>query len=433
MTNNTELAQPGLSALEGKLNQIISLAPGVVFQFQIDADNNLSVPYASPRLLSCSELPDTAIYPRSAEDILNMVHSDDLERVKDSIAISRQKLLPWQCDFRVHHEGRLKWIRGSANQQQMEGNTTLWHGIMIDITDLKAAQIKLEESERMLRDAQQLASIGHWYSKLDADEIFWSDVVFEIFGLAPEHTCPTVELFNRHVHPEDFTQLRECQARARETGTLDLEHRIIRPDGTIGWVHLIGQVNHISETFHGTIQDITERKLAERELHELATTDPLTKLYNRRFFTERSESVMKFCERLGKPVAVVMFDLDRFKVVNDTYGHATGDIVLQKIASEVKALLRTEDVLGRIGGEEFAITLPDTSLLLGVKVAEKLRLRIQELEFTTSNAQETFQLTCSFGVTERKNDESLDQLLAHADKALYSAKHTGRNKVETKV
>ena len=417
---------------EGKLKQIISLAPGVVFQLQVDANGELSIPYASPRLFAGAE-GSHGFSAGSAEDVFKLIHADDLKRVRDSIATSRHEGLPWQCDFRVHHEGQLKWVRGRANRAQVDEQTTLWNGMILDITDLKSAQLKLEESERLLREAQQLASIGHWYAKLETGDVYWSDVVFEIFGLEQAHTCPTIDLYNRHVHPEDVPQLRESEARAQETGTLELEHRIIRPDGTIGWVHMIGQMNHLHGTFHGTIQDITDRKHAERELRESATTDPLTKLYNRRFFIERSTSAIKLCERLQKPVAVVMFDLDRFKVVNDTYGHATGDVVLKKIAAEVKSLLRAEDVLGRIGGEEFAITLPDTTLCQGVRVAEKLRLTIQQMEFDVPNQADTFTLTCSFGVTQRQQAETLDELLALADEALYTAKRTGRNKVETKT
>lgn len=415
-----------------QLKQIVSLVPGVVFQLQVDAKGHFSVPYASPRLLAGVDNANS-IAPTTAEDAFSLVHIDDLQRVQDSIAVSRHTELPWQCDFRVHHEGKLKWVRGRANQKQVDAETLLLNGVILDITDLKAAQLKLEESERRLREAQQLASIGHWYANVETGEVYWSDVIFEIFGLEQAHTSPTIELYNRHIHPEDVAQLRECEARAQETGTLELEHRIIRPDGTIGWVHLIGQMNHLNGTFHGTIQNITERKQAERELRELAATDPLTKLYNRRFFIERSASAIKFCERLEKPVTVIMFDLDRFKVVNDTYGHATGDVVLKKIATEVKSLLRAEDVLGRIGGEEFAITLPDTELCQGVTVAEKLRLTIQQIEFEIPAQADTFTLTCSFGVTQRQQAESLDELLALADEALYTAKRTGRNKVETKV
>lgn len=414
------------------LAQTLALAPGVVFQLAINQQGQLSFPYTSPRLLACDNT-SASLPAVSTDDIFKLVHPDDLNLVKNSIAQSKAKLSPWLCDFRVFHEGRLKWVRGSANQEQTLQNTSLWHGIIIDITDLKTAQLQLEESEQLLREAQQLASIGHWYANLESGELYWSDTVFNIFGLERAHTSPTIELFNCHVHCEDVPQLREREAQARETGSLDVELRIIRPDGTIGWVHLLGQMNFIRNRFHGTIQDITNRKKAERELRDLASKDPLTKLYNRHFFNERSNAALKLCERIKKPLVVIMFDLDRFKVVNDTYGHATGDKVLQKIAKHVKQQLRAEDVLGRIGGEEFAITLPDTSLAKGNKVAEKLRASIEQLSFESLEKSEIFSLTCSFGVTERLNSETLDELLALADDALYAAKRGGRNRVEHKL
>lgn len=433
MTNDTDLAPKIMGHLEKKLNQIVSVAPGVIFQFQIDANGEISFPFASPRLLDDSTA-SAAVPPESAQNVFKLIHADDIERVEDSIITSKLQSLPWQCDFRVHHDGRVKWVRGRANQERGPDNSTLWNGMLLDITDLKTAQLKLEESERRLHEAQELASIGNWYAKMETGEVYWSDVVFKIFGLEQEHTSPSVELVNRHVHPEDLNFFLESQERATDTGKIDIEHRIVRPDGTIGWVHAIGETNQINGTFHGTIQDITERKHAERELRELATTDPLTRLYNRRFFVERSESTIKLCDRLEKPLAVVMFDLDRFKVVNDTYGHATGDVVLQEIARAVKSQLRSEDVLGRIGGEEFAITLPDTTLLQGVKVAEKLRQKIEEMDFECTVTNERFKLTCSFGVTESQTKhEKLDKLLSLADNALYAAKRNGRNRVEAKV
>jgi diguanylate cyclase (GGDEF)-like protein len=127
---------------------------------------------------------------------------------------------------------------------------------------------------------------------------------------------------------------------------------------------------------HGTVQDITERKLAEHALQELATTDPLTKLYNRRFFFEHSTAAIQRADRQQLPTAVVMFDLDHFKKVNDTYGHATGDQVLFKIAAKAKSMVRDKDILGRIGGEEFALTLPGTNLLEAAGIADKLRSMI---------------------------------------------------------
>ncbi|EGN75591.1 diguanylate cyclase (GGDEF) domain-containing protein [Idiomarina sp. A28L] len=433
MSKRVSESKKALSDPNKNLNDVISVTPGVIFQLRLDANGELSFRYASPKLIEDTNCA-TAIAAESVKEILKLIHTDDLEYVKDSILTAHKNSLPWQCDFRIPHNDQNKWIRGKADLEKGSDNSSHWNGVLLDISDLKAAQLKLQESEQRLQEAQTLASIGHWYAKIETGEVYWSDIVFKIFGLEQAHTSPSIELINRHVHPDDVNILKEGLEQAKATGKLDIEYRIIRPNGTIGWVHSLGEINHLNGISHGTIQDITEQKADELELQELATTDPLTKLYNRRFFIERSESAIKLCNRLERPLSVVMFDLDRFKVVNDTYGHATGDVVLEEISREVKASLRSEDVLGRIGGEEFAITMPDTNLMQGVKVAEKLRMKIEQMKFKSLIDDQPFQLTCSFGVTEKQTaKDMLEKLLSQADSALYLAKHNGRNRVETKL
>lgn len=182
--------------------------------------------------------------------------------------------------------------------------------------------------------------------------------------------------------------------------------------------------------------DITERKRMREELaaaklkaEALAHADELTGLDNRRAFFSRGLNHFRHASRHGCPVAVIMFDLDYFKQINDTYGHFVGDKVLLTVARTLKPLVRDSDILGRLGGEEFALILPETGLDEARMVAERLRAAVAGLRI--EHGTTVIRCTSSFGVAACEDGSlDLDELLGEADDALYLAKHGGRNRVE---
>jgi diguanylate cyclase (GGDEF)-like protein len=169
-------------------------------------------------------------------------------------------------------------------------------------------------------------------------------------------------------------------------------------------------------------------KKANDELEKLSMLDPLTSISNRRFFIEQLGKEFERAQRYSIPLTLAMMDLDYFKIVNDTYGHLVGDDVLKRISIFLKENLRSHDVVARYGGEEFCIMLPETNVEHAAKVAERIRVAMQKIEF--KNAKGSFYVSCSIGVASIEiNVENAMDLISHADKALYKAKHTGRNKV----
>lgn len=175
------------------------------------------------------------------------------------------------------------------------------------------------------------------------------------------------------------------------------------------------------------LQDELKHKMAE--LDKLASTDPLTGLYNRRLFYQRLDEEVSRAGRRVSPITLVFLDIDLFKEVNDTYGHQAGDMVLKQLAKIMTRLLRASDVLGRVGGEEFMILLPDTPGKPGLEVAERLRKRVEESTFSYHN--QTIHITISAGVYHVHDPTVLevDEMVKGADKALFEAKDRGRNKV----
>lgn len=171
-----------------------------------------------------------------------------------------------------------------------------------------------------------------------------------------------------------------------------------------------------------------ENRNARNELEHRVYSDYLTGLANRRYFIEQAELELSRSNRYETELSLIMLDIDFFKKINDTYGHNIGDLVLQKIADVSRTILRDIDIIGRIGGEEFAILLPQTSLEDSIKVAERLRIEISNASVLLENSEVTF--TSSFGVVSASKS-NIDNLLIKADKALYKAKESGRNRVCT--
>jgi diguanylate cyclase (GGDEF)-like protein/PAS domain S-box-containing protein len=165
-----------------------------------------------------------------------------------------------------------------------------------------------------------------------------------------------------------------------------------------------------------------------REIQHLATTDPLTGLYNRRYFFDLAQREMDRARRYERHLAVLMVDLDQFKEVNDLYGHAAGDEVLRTVGNRFTEALRKTDILGRYGGEEFAAVLPETARAGARLVAEKLRECIHNRSIATPNALVSMTASVGIGFYDERC-QSLDELMDRADQALYEAKRTGRDRV----
>ena len=169
----------------------------------------------------------------------------------------------------------------------------------------------------------------------------------------------------------------------------------------------------------------------ERRILELANTDPLTGLLNRRAFMERMEQEMSRAQREKKPLSFILADIDHFKKVNDTYGHQVGDLVLQRFTRQLSTSARPYDFLGRYGGEEFVVCLPGADGLQAGSVAERMRKQIEDMEIMLPDDARSIRITASFGVAPYAIESAgnVNLLIKKADDALYRAKEEGRNRV----
>lgn len=173
---------------------------------------------------------------------------------------------------------------------------------------------------------------------------------------------------------------------------------------------------------------IENLKLRER-LEEMAETDALTGAFNRRHFQHTLERELRRAERYGRPLGLIMIDIDHFKDLNDEYGHPAGDAVLKELAKVVSEAIRNIDIFARYGGEEFAVILPETSIIGSAGSAERLRRQVEDHLFPISD-EETVQISISLGVADFPRAKDAESLIRAADEALYRAKEGGRNRVE---
>ena len=191
-------------------------------------------------------------------------------------------------------------------------------------------------------------------------------------------------------------------------------------------VTLRRQVGRQTETLKKELQ---ERKILEDELRRLATTDELTGILNRRRLLEVAKDELDRARRYHSTFAMALFDVDHFKVINDTYGHEAGDTALRELAKACQETLRGQDRLGRLGGEEFLILLVETDEETAMQVAERLRYRVEHMPLHTKDGEQ-FHMTISIGVAGLgENIQRVEELMSCCDKAMYNAKHQGRNRV----
>ena len=184
---------------------------------------------------------------------------------------------------------------------------------------------------------------------------------------------------------------------------------------------IIDATKHIIITF----TEITDLTQQVNDFKDKAFRDELTQIYNRAYFNQELQKQITLAQQKQTPFSLIFFDIDKFKNFNDTYGHQMGDTILSELSNLINTKIRQTDILARWGGEEFIIILPNTSVEITLKVAQKLRLFIQNNIFSNQ-----LQVTCSFGVTQYKKGDTAGTILKRVDKALYQAKENGRNKVE---
>lgn len=304
-----------------------------------------------------------------------------------------------------------------------------------DFTERRRVREQIAERERRLMLALEGAELGLWDWDVPSGRASFSPVWCRMLGYTSDELAGNVSTWESLVHPDDWYDIRDS-LEPHLRGTKDAyraEYRLKHKSGHWIWVLAAGRVLDRGEggealRMVGIHQDISQRKAMEESLLQLATSDPLTGLWNRRHFVEVVRGELGRVRRNQAPAALLLMDLDFFKRINDTHGHAAGDEVLRHFTATVSAQLREADVFARLGGEEFAILLPCIDALGAVRVADRLRRVVADSPARIESGPLHYSMSIGATMLDAR-DEGYEAAYARADEALYAAKHAGRNRV----
>jgi|GEM_PF-5309621 len=310
-------------------------------------------------------------------------------------------------------------------------------GAAIGLWHTKVLMLKRELESHFLRQSDQLqnifsfAPVGIFQFTLDGRYREINGRFAAMLGYKREDLLQGDAIFSELcVNPEDCEDVKRLLAEHGEM--VDKYIQLYRKNGSRMWMSLSATVKSDAggDYFDGFSLDITGRKQAEDQLKIMATTDELTGIFNRRCFMEMARKEVERATRFNYDLAFIMFDVDRFKNVNDTYGHDVGDKVLRMLSSTAGECLRTVDVLARIGGEEFAALLPETDLDGALLVAERIRKEIEDMSVPCPQGEVRVTVSLGLVMFNGSSGGQLGDLMKASDKALYRAKDNGRNRVE---
>ncbi len=314
------------------------------------------------------------------------------------------------------------------------------------LKEAEAHSYQLELAMKRLNKAENIAHLGSWEWDVVKNDMFWTDEIYRIFGEEPQAFSATFDTFIEYIYPDDKTKVQQAVLEAKlKKQSCKIYHRIVTKDGAEKVVRKEANMNFDDSgdivSMYGIIQDITVEKHYEetlqklnKKLETLSFQDGLTSIANRRMFDKSLHREWGRSIRGQQPLSLILADIDYFKQYNDCYGHLAGDeclkIIAQKIARSTK---RSTDMCARFGGEEFVILLPDTGLMQATKIAEECRENIYQLNIPHKCSSICDVITISIGVSSiipNKQDLS-SSLIRNADEALYLAKGSGRNRIET--
>ncbi|WP_041655891.1 bifunctional diguanylate cyclase/phosphodiesterase [Azoarcus sp. KH32C] len=360
-----------------------------------------------------------------------LTHPDDREHVRREIVAALAAGVRYRIEYRVVcRDGSIKWVLERGVGVQDESGRQVVECFIEDITDQVEAQQRLAETEARYRSLFENAVVGIFQTSADGQYLAANTALARMYGYTTvdELMAGLRDIEGRlYVQPgrrEEFKRL------IRDRGYVSsFESEVYRLDGSTLWIAETAHAVHGADGellyYQGTVEDISDRKRYREQLEHQANHDPLTGLPNRNLLRDRVEQARVHVAREGGEVAVAFVDLDNFKVINDSLGHAVGDELLMVVAARLKSCLRAIDTVARYGGDEFVLIVhyPGDRATIG-RVLDRV---LQAIARPIQVAGHELMVTCSIGVAMLEGDAGVDVLLQHADAAMYSAKAAGRS------
>ena len=315
----------------------------------------------------------------------------------------------------------------------------LWVGhlaMYLDVTEQKRAYEALAVRDRLLKKLSAHVPGGIFQFTLEPQDnwrfIYASDGMRDIYEIEPGVLQQDAKQVLARIHPLDVERVRaSIRLSSLQLSHWREEYRVQLPQRGLRWIRGEATPEELpggGTLWHGYVSDISDLKRVEEELRALSITDALTGIHNRRYFQDRLKAEMVRLNRTSGALSVIMLDIDHFKRINDQYGHAVGDGVLQELCKRISQRLRRSDVFCRLGGEEFMVLCPD----IDGQHAHVLALQLWQA-LRSSPIEGVGTVTASFGIASWQVGEGADALLLRADSGVYAAKQAGRDRVEAQL
>lgn len=335
-----------------------------------------------------------------------------------------------ECELRmVKTNGSIFWVELKATVE-IEGQVPFCGLVLSDISKRKKIEAQLQQNMKDLLASQRIAHLGTWRMNVITGKIVWSEELYKIFGHEPTKPPPAYEDHLKLFVPESWEKLSAAMEEIMATGrSYELELETIKRDGSKGWAWTRGEAEKNQKgkivSLWGIAQDISEHKQNEEQLLYLSNHDHLTGLHNRRYY-ERKLKYLDSKENL--PLSVIMFDVNGLKLVNDSFGHDLGDVLIKKTADTIKKVCRKNDLVARIGGDEFVLVLPKTSLDESKKIANHIK------KITSKEIVSNIALSISYGCdTKEMSSQLISAVCANAENVMYKHKLNERLSIRSKT
>jgi diguanylate cyclase (GGDEF)-like protein/PAS domain S-box-containing protein len=432
-------AERALTAAERRFRTLVEQVPTVTYI--CDWDENATPLYMSPQFetLTGHSIERWLSEPEYWKEI---VHPDDREWVVEAIARAVREEVPFAGEYRmVTADGETITILDRETIVRDEnGRPVMSQGVLVDVTEQRRAERALAESEELHRSVVEALEEGVFVLDADGVVVACNTSAAAALGREPAELIGRRPPFGQ-LRLADGTPLDEGNSpamRALRTGesARDVELQVIREDGEERWLSMNylplrsdedGRPRGLVTSF----SDVTARRQSEERIAYLAYNDALTGLPNRAALERAIGPALAHARRQGRAAALIYFDLDHFKIVNDSLGHAAGDELLRRVAERLRARVREEDMLVRLGGDEFMLLLPDLALSAVSDVSWKVAHDfIEQLEEPFEIGGSEFEISASAGIAVYpRHGERAAELLKHADAALYETKRRTRGAV----
>ncbi len=348
-----------------------------------------------------------------------IIHPDDFDEFRKNAMLAREGKIPYIIETRfIDSKGNVKYIKIRGNTIKENDEIVRSFGTIEDITEEKLHEKELIEKNKMLDEAESVAHVGHFINNYVDGTRYWSDEMYRILGYEPQTELDKGSLYKKLMEPEEFQKTVEEMNKAIRSrkDTHEANFSIKDAKGNKKYLRHLYRFKYKDgehTASFGVVQDMSELKAHYEDMEYMNYHDSLTDLYNRRYFDEVFEEIDV---KDNYPISVIVADINGLKMVNDTLGHSSGDRLIMKTARILKSVCEEEDILARIGGDDFILLMPGT-------IKSQAEIVMNELHDLITQAEAEMPISVSMGLAVKLNSQTTkEEFIKEAEDNMYTSK-----------